>query len=116
MAGVAEAREARVVIVAHDTGTCRIGRLRQSFHLDSDLLLIVAIRGSPPGFRPLVGIEEVRDRRDRAIVEIGRGRPYAVKRRRDVSLGIEDGFELAVFAKPALAEMLPKIPRKCFDP
>jgi hypothetical protein len=48
-------------------------------------------------------------------VEIWRGRPYAIKRRRDVPLGIEDGFELAVFAKPTFAETLSKIPRKCFD-
>jgi hypothetical protein len=60
VASVAEAWRIRVVIVAHDSRTCRIGRFRESLDLDPDLVLIVAIRSSPPGFRPLVGIEKVR--------------------------------------------------------
>jgi|HubBroStandDraft_1064217.scaffolds.fasta_scaffold377967_2 hypothetical protein len=58
VASVAEAWRIRVVIVA--PRTCRIGRFRESLDLDPDLVLIVAIRSSPPGFRPLVGIEKVR--------------------------------------------------------
>ena len=115
MASVSQAGTTRIVIVSYNPRTRRIGRARESFDLDPDLVLIVAIRSSPPGFRSLVGIEEVRKRRDRAIVEIWRGRPYAIKWRRDVSLGIEDGFELAVFAKPTFAETLSKIPRKRFN-